>query len=61
MKKQTKKKIGFVLGVTATVIGSIKIGWYLKLFTESKIPFSYRTDFIIFDTLSALGLRNYNP
>lgn len=36
------------------------IGWYLHIATEEEIPFSYRTDSIILDTLAAIGLRDYN-
>lgn len=54
-------KIQTMAVIGACVTFGICIGWSLHLFTESKIPFSYRTDDIVLDTLAALGIRNYNP
>lgn len=55
------KKTAFYLYTGCVFTGALILGWNLHLFTESKIPYSYRTDWITLDTLAALGLRNYNP
>lgn len=52
-----KKRIIAVIGLAT---GSIVVGWYLHQFTESRIPYSYRTGFLILDSLAAVGLRDYN-
>lgn len=58
MSKEKKK---FYVGLSCVFTGGLITGWYLHLFTEIKIPYSYRTDNIILDSLAAIGLRNYNP
>ena len=47
--------------ISGLIFGSMLIGWNLNLFTQKKIPYSYRTDSMVLDTLAALGIRNYNP
>lgn len=59
MKNKEKVKKTFYVSCVAT--GGLILGWYLHIFTESKIPYSYRTENIVLDTLAALGIRNYNP
>lgn len=47
--------------ISGVAVGALLTGWNLNLFTQKKIPYSYRTDSLVLDTLAALGLRNYNP
>lgn len=54
-------KVVKVLKIIGLVLIGIVIGWFLNIFTQSKIPYSYRTDNLILDILAAVGVRDYNP
>lgn len=56
-----KKKIKTVLYFGIGALALMEAGWRLAIFASSKIPYSYRTDSMLLDTLAAVGLRNYNP
>ena len=40
-------------------VGAFFIGWGVHIWTETKIPYSYRTNNPMLDILSAIGLRDY--
>lgn len=54
--EEMAKKI-FYVGCVA--VGGFFIGWGVHMWTENKIPYSYRTGYPIFDILGAVGLRDY--